>query len=100
MSVGDLLDEWFEYDVLKGASPRPASSASGPARARPAPPTTCSTTRSARSTGAGGAWGHVRGGMGAISMAIARSAEAAGATIRTGAAVALDRRPRAAASPA
>jgi phytoene dehydrogenase-like protein len=35
-----------------------------------------------------GAWGHVRGGMGAISLAIARSAQAAGATIRTGAPVA------------
>ena len=37
--------------------------------------------------GVSGLWGHVRGGMGAISMAIARSAEASGATIRTGAAV-------------
>ena len=35
-----------------------------------------------------GAWAHVRGGMGAISLAIARSARAAGATIRTGAPVA------------
>ena len=34
-----------------------------------------------------GLWGHVKGGMGAISMAIARSAEAAGAVVRTGAAV-------------
>jgi phytoene dehydrogenase-like protein len=38
--------------------------------------------------GRAGAWGHVRGGMGAISMAIARSAQAAGATVRTGAPVA------------
>jgi phytoene dehydrogenase-like protein len=37
--------------------------------------------------GVPGLWGHVRGGMGAISTAIARSAEAAGAVIRTGAAV-------------
>ena len=35
----------------RARSPRPAWSASGPARARRAPPTTCSTTRSARSTG-------------------------------------------------
>jgi phytoene dehydrogenase-like protein len=37
--------------------------------------------------GVPGLWGHVKGGMGAISMAIARSAESAGAVIRTGAAV-------------
>ena len=34
-----------------------------------------------------GLWGHVKGGMGGISQALARSAEASGATIRTGAAV-------------
>jgi phytoene dehydrogenase-like protein len=38
--------------------------------------------------GAAGAWGHVRGGMGAISLALARAAEAHGATVRTGAPVA------------
>ena len=47
--------------------------------------------------GVGGAWGHVRGGMGAITESIAASARAFGATIRTGAAVTsidVARRPR------
>jgi phytoene dehydrogenase-like protein len=38
--------------------------------------------------GVPGAWGHVKGGMGAIAQALARSAESNGATIRTGAPVA------------
>ena len=51
MSVGDLLDDHFETDELKGAY---ASSGvvgvwAGPYT--PGPPTTCCTTRSARSTG-------------------------------------------------
>jgi phytoene dehydrogenase-like protein len=40
-----------------------------------------------RAMGAQGAWGFVRGGMGAISLAAASAARAAGATIRTGATV-------------
>jgi phytoene dehydrogenase-like protein len=34
--------------------------------------------------GVKGAWGYPRGGMGGVSQAIAKSAEAAGAEIRTG----------------
>ncbi|HYZ17160.1 MAG TPA: NAD(P)/FAD-dependent oxidoreductase [Candidatus Acidoferrum sp.] len=40
-----------------------------------------------RAMGAQGAWGFVRGGMGAISQAVASAARAAGAELRTGAAV-------------
>ena len=94
MSVGDLLDEWFESDALKGAFAstgvvgrlgRPAHAGH---RLQPPPP----RARGAR--GVSGLWGHVEGGMGAISQALARSAEAAGATIRTEARRALDRRRR------
>ena len=41
-----------------------------------------------RALGAQGAWGFVRGGMGAVSAAAAAAARAAGATLRTGSAVA------------
>ena len=58
-----------------------------PGRAHPAPPTTFCTTRWGNSTGISGGWGQVIGGMGAISQAIARSAESAGAEIRTDAEV-------------
>ena len=46
MSVGDLLDDHFELDGLGDRWPRPESSESGQACARPAPPTTCCTMRS------------------------------------------------------
>ena len=48
MSVGDLLDEWFESDAIKGSlRVDRGGRASGPGRGRPARPTTCCTTRSA-----------------------------------------------------
>ncbi len=88
LSVGDLLDEWFEDDELKGclASTGVVGVWAGPR----SPGTAYNLLHHALGEidGRAGAWGHVRGGMGAISMAIARSAQAAGATIRTGEAVA------------
>jgi phytoene dehydrogenase-like protein len=87
MSVGDLLDEWFESNVLKGAW---ASTGVVGVWAGPRTPGTAYNLLHhalGELEGVSGLWGHVRGGMGAISMAIARSAEASGATIRTGAAV-------------
>ena len=87
MSVGDLLDEWFESDALKGAL---ASTGVVGVWAGPRTPGTAYNLLHhalGELEGVSGLWGHVSGGMGAISMAIARSAEAAGATIRTGAAV-------------
>jgi phytoene dehydrogenase-like protein len=87
MSVGDLLDEWFESDAIKGAF---ASTGVVGVWAGPRSPGTAYNLLHhalGELEGVSGAWGHVRGGMGAISQAIARSAEHAGATIRTGAPV-------------
>jgi phytoene dehydrogenase-like protein len=88
MSVGDLLDDHFETDELKGAY---ASSGVVGVWAGPYTPGTAYNLLHhalGEVDGVQGAWGHVRGGMGAISNAIADSARAAGATIRTGAPVA------------
>jgi phytoene dehydrogenase-like protein len=88
MSVGDLLDEWFENDALKGAF---ASSGVVGVWAGPRTPGTAYNLLHhalGELDGVPGAWGHVRGGMGAISEAIAASARAAGAEIRTDAPVA------------
>jgi phytoene dehydrogenase-like protein len=83
MSVGDLLDEWFETDELKGAY---ASSGVVGVWAGPRTPGTAYNLlhhELGELDGVKGAWGHVRGGMGAISEAIAASARAAGADVRT-----------------
>ena len=88
MSVGDLLDDHFETDELKGAY---ASSGVVGVWAGPYTPGTAYNLLHhalGEVGGVQGAWGHVRGGMGAISEAIAASARAAGATVRTGAPVA------------
>jgi phytoene dehydrogenase-like protein len=87
MSVGDLLDEWFENDALKGSW---ASTGVVGVWAGPRTPGTAYNLlhhELGELNGVSGLWGHVKGGMGGISQALARSAEAAGATIRTGAPV-------------
>jgi phytoene dehydrogenase-like protein len=87
LSVGDLLDDYFELDGLKGsiASTGVVGVWAGPR----SPGTAYNLLHHALGEldGVPGAWGHVMGGMGAISQAIARSAEAAGAVIRTDAEV-------------
>lgn len=88
MSVGDLLDSYFETDCIKGAY---ASTGVVGVWAGPRSPGTAYNLLHhdlGELDGQKGAWGHVRGGMGAISEAIASSARAAGATIRTEAPVA------------
>ena len=88
MSVGDLLDDWFEHDAVKGSI---ASSGVVGVWAGPRTPGTAYNLLHhalGELDGMPGVWGQVIGGMGAISQAIARSAEAAGATIRTDAEVA------------
>jgi phytoene dehydrogenase-like protein len=87
MSVGDLLDDHFETDELKGAY---ASSGVVGVWAGPYTPGTAYNLLHhalGQIDGVQGAWGHVRGGMGAISEAIASSAREAGAVIRTDAEV-------------
>ncbi len=88
MSVGDLLDDWFETDGLKGSI---ASTGVVGVWAGPRTPGTAYNLLHhalGELDGVPGAWGQVIGGMGAISNSIARSAEAAGAVVRTGAEVA------------
>ena len=67
MSVGDLLDDWFETDELKGAigSTGVVGVWAGPRT----PGTAYNLLHHALGelNGVPGAWGHVRGGMGAIS---------------------------------
>ncbi len=87
MPVGDLLDDWFETDALKGAI---ASTGVVGVWAGPRTPGTAYNLlhhELGELNGIPGAWGHVKGGMGGISQALARSAEAHGATVRTDAAV-------------
>ena len=65
MSVGDLLDEWFESDALKGAS---ASTGVVGVWAGPRTPGTAYNLLHhalGELDGVSGLWGHVRGGMGA-----------------------------------
>jgi phytoene dehydrogenase-like protein len=88
MSVADLLDDWFEHEGLKGSI---ASTGVVGVWAGPRTPGTAYNLLHhalGEIDGISGGWGQVIGGMGAISTAIARSAEAAGAEIRTDAEVA------------
>jgi phytoene dehydrogenase-like protein len=87
MSVGDLLDEWFDDDAVKGAY---ASTGVVGVWAGPRTPGTAYNLLHhalGELNGVPGAWGHVKGGMGAISQALKRSAESKGATVRTSAGV-------------
>jgi phytoene dehydrogenase-like protein len=88
MSVGDLLDDYFELDGLKGST---ASSGVVGVWAGPRTPGTAYNLLHhalGECGGIEGAWGQVIGGMGAISEAIAASARSAGAEILTDAEVA------------
>lgn len=87
-SAGDYLDQWFESDPIKAiygfdgivgnfASPYAAGSAY-----------VLLHHCFGEVNGKRGVWGHAIGGMGAITSAMARSAEARGAEIRTGCGVA------------
>jgi phytoene dehydrogenase-like protein len=87
MSVADLLDDYFEHEALKGSI---ASTGVVGVWAGPNTPGTAYNLLHhalGELDGVKGSWGHVVGGMGAISEAIAGSARAAGAEIRTDAEV-------------
>lgn len=88
-SASDFLDQWFESDVVKGAF---AFDGIVGAYAAPTTPGTAYVLLHhcfGEVNGKPGVWGHAVGGMGAITQAIAASARAAGAVIRTDAAVAM-----------
>ncbi len=83
-----ILDRWFESDALK------ATLATDAIIGAFAPPSAAGTGYvllhhvMGTAGGARGVWGYVEGGMGALSAAMRRAAEACGAEIRTGVAVA------------
>src|SRR5262249_5842177 len=87
MSAADLLDEWFVDSRVKGAL---ATQAIISARCGPMSPGSAYVLMHrwiGEVDGHHGAWGWVHGGMGGVSQALADAARAAGAEIRTGAAV-------------
>jgi phytoene dehydrogenase-like protein len=88
LSVSDFLDEWFESDDVKGAlCPGGVIGAWGGPRT-PGTAYVLLHHRMGEVAGLRGGWGFVRGGMGALSEAIASAARAAGAEVRTDAEVA------------
>lgn len=87
LSASDFLAQWFESDIVKGAF---AFDGIVGAYASPSMPGTAYVLLHhcfGEVNGKPGMWGHAIGGMGAVSSAIARAAEAAGVQIETGAAV-------------
>ncbi len=85
MSISDFLDEYFETDVLKAFLA--ISGIIGTALGPKSPGTAYVLLHHymGEVDGSVGAWGFARGGMGAISKALAASFQASGGTIRTGA---------------
>ena len=89
MSITDLLDEWFESDELKGIIA--AGGVIGAWTGPDGPGTAYVLLHNEISDvgdGKMGSWGVPRGGMGAVSAAIRRSAESVGCQVRTGVRVA------------
>ncbi|MCZ6794025.1 MAG: NAD(P)/FAD-dependent oxidoreductase [Planctomycetota bacterium] len=85
--ASSLLDEWFESDELKVTL---ATDAIIGAMASPSTPGTAYVLLHhvmGETDGARGAWGYVRGGMGALSESLASAARERGVIIRTGCAV-------------
>lgn len=86
-SVGDYLDGWFESDAIKTVLAYYASIGTFAGPRSPGSAYVLLHHMLGEHAGAGG-WGFVRGGMGAISNAIAGAAREKGATIRTDAPIA------------
>ncbi len=83
MSIGDYLDQWFEGAPIKGdlGYEGVIGNFVGPYQAGSA--YVLLHHMMGEVNGHAGAWGHARGGMGAITQAMAKSAAAAGADIET-----------------
>jgi phytoene dehydrogenase-like protein len=88
MSAADFLDEWFDDERVKGALATQAIIGAWCGPMMPGSAYVLMHHWIGEVDGHFGAWGWVKGGMGGVSQAMARAAEAAGATIRTGTAVA------------
>ena len=87
MSAADFLDEWFEDERVKGALATQAIIGAWCGPMTPGSAYVLVHHWIGEIDGHAGAWGWVKGGMGGLSAAIAHSAQAAGAEIRTGAEV-------------
>ncbi len=87
MSAADFLDEWFEDERVKGALATQAIIGAWCGPMTPGSAYVLMHHWIGELDGHAGAWGWVKGGMGGISAAMARAAEAAGAEIRTDAEV-------------
>ena len=87
MSVWDFLNEWLESDALKASMS--STSFIGTMASPHAPGTAYVLLHHffGEIDGNKGAWGHAKGGMGSITQAMAKSAEAYGCEIETDAAV-------------
>jgi phytoene dehydrogenase-like protein len=84
MSAADFLDEWFEDERVKGALATQAIIGGWCGPMTPGSAYVLMHHWIGEIDGHLGAWGWVKGGMGGLSNAMARAAEAAGAEIRTG----------------
>jgi phytoene dehydrogenase-like protein len=87
MSAADFLDEWFEDERVKGAFATQAIIGAWCGPMTPGSAYVLMHHWIGEVDGHAGAWGWVKGGMGGISQAMTRSAQAAGAEIRTNAEV-------------
>ena len=87
MSAADFLDEWFEDDRVKGALATQAIIGAWCGPMTPGSAYVLMHHWIGEVDGHAGAWGWVMGGMGGVSNAMRRSAEAAGAEVRTDAEV-------------
>lgn len=87
-SAAEFLNAWFESDVVKGAFAFDAIVGNYAAPSTPGTAYVLLHHCFGEVNGKRGAWGHALGGMGAITQAMAKAAQARGARIRTGARVA------------
>jgi phytoene dehydrogenase-like protein len=87
MSAADFLDEWFEDSRVKGALATQAIIGAWCGPMSPGSAYVLMHHWIGEVNGHQGAWGWVHGGMGGVSQALASAAQAAGAEIRTTAAV-------------
>jgi len=87
-SAGEILDRWFESDPIKAAFGFDAVVGNFQSPYAPGSAYVLLHHVFGEVNGKRGQWGHARGGMGAITQAMARECERRGVAIRTGAAVA------------
>lgn len=86
-SAGDLLDSWFESDAIKALYGFDSVVGNYASPYTPGSAYVLLHHAFGEVNGRKGVWGHAIGGMGAITQAMAKSAEARGATIRLNAGV-------------